>query len=128
MQSKLESRSSSSRSRSQFHGLSSLSSSPGSDYSQQFPKDNSVTVDLTGYAQLEPEYPCTIAAALKPTPEYSPPSIDIIACAVDVSVEGVETCTGAVCGMDAQAAINFILEYVLSYCPSNASLLTAPQA
>ena len=133
MYSELESRSSVFSSRSGSNGLPSPSPSAGSDQSQHYTKNNIITVDLTGYAQLVPERSCAIGAALEPTPEYSPPTIDITASVTDMAIKDAGTCTGAVCGMDAQAAINFILKYVSRcICPTisllivNATALSVP--
>lgn len=114
MQKELQSNPSLCPSRSHSNGLPSPSLSTVSA-PQLSPKDHSITVDLTGYAQVEPEFSCTINAALEPTPRYSPPTIDVTARLSDIGIKDAGTCTGAVCGMDAQAAINFILEYVSSY-------------
>ncbi|KAK5952050.1 hypothetical protein OHC33_006937 [Knufia fluminis] len=109
MQSELESRSSSFSSRSQSAGLPSPSSSISSDHSLRPIKDISITIEPKGYAQFEPEYSCTIGTALEPTPAYSPLLSDFTARISDMSIKDAGTCTGAVCGLNAQAAINFVL-------------------
>lgn len=115
MQSELESRSSSFSSRSQSAGLPSPSSSISSDHSLRPIKDISITIEPKGYAQFEPEYSCTIGTALEPTPAYSPLLSDFTARISDMSIKDAGTCTGAVCGLNAQAAINFVLGWVWSY-------------
>lgn len=112
MLAELESRSSSSRSQSQSYGLPSPSpSSEGGRSEAVKPNDTpTVMVDFTDFGHLEPEYPCTIQAALGPLFEFSPSSQDITTPMNEISINEAGTNSGVVCSMDAQAAIDFILD------------------
>jgi len=70
------------------------------------PNDMSITLDLTGYAQLQPEYSCITSAVLKPTAAYFSPRIDVVACATEIGARNGGSCTDALCSMNAQSAIN----------------------
>lgn len=80
-----------------------------SDYDT--PYQDAVTIDLTEYSKVSSEYSCVVGATLESAPKFEIPSPETNSVAsLCTSIKDAGTCTGVVCGMDPQTAIDFILE------------------